>query len=253
LPNKYGICRGHIVTIDDLSAGDDIIIFDQVKYPTLRLLNDNSFQKKQYVPIEAVYAYVEAKHTIILEGSGPNSLEKAWKQSIAPKNLKRQEVKLGFSNKLEFNEKASTIKFNFQRLVGWPQFYNPMYTAIISQGLRIKQNQEIKKISNNNDLLEIFEKVKEYTTIYGNSPDLLIIDNDCGFTPTISLPNQKLPVYESPFHINGMSMLAPYRKEGIGFGIGIANLLFALENITLGSIEWKDVICKELGIKRLPK
>ena len=38
LPAKFGICRGFAVTLDGDIAGDDIIIFDNERFPTLRLL-----------------------------------------------------------------------------------------------------------------------------------------------------------------------------------------------------------------------
>jgi hypothetical protein len=250
LPNKYGICRGHIITFDDKHVGDDIIIYDQDKFPTLRLIDHNSFHQKQYVPVEAVYAYIEAKHTLVLEGgeSISNSLAKAWKQSIAPKNLRRNEVRFGFGDNIEINEKGSSVNFQFQRAIGWPQYYNPMYTAIISCGLSLKQNQKTIRINSNKDLLMIFDKIEEYTLSHENSPDLLIVDNDCGFLPAISIPNEKLPVLESPYYIKGKSLLVPYKQEGLGFGIGMASMLYALENIKLGSIAWKSIIGQELKL-----
>src|SRR6266496_3746 len=63
LPLKYGVCRGYATSFDGKVAGDDIIIFDQERFPTLRLLEDNTFAQKQHIPIEAIYVYIEAKHT----------------------------------------------------------------------------------------------------------------------------------------------------------------------------------------------
>ena len=33
LPSRYGVCRGSVFTIDNRSTGDDIIIFDQWRFP----------------------------------------------------------------------------------------------------------------------------------------------------------------------------------------------------------------------------
>lgn len=81
LPLKYGICRGHVVSFDGNKTGDDIIIYDQERFPTLRLNRRDNFSRKENIPIEAVYAYFEAKHTITeetleksLEGSSKNSV-----------------------------------------------------------------------------------------------------------------------------------------------------------------------------------
>jgi hypothetical protein len=47
LPSKFGICRGFAVTLDGTLAGDDIIIFDHERFPTLRLLESNDFAQKR--------------------------------------------------------------------------------------------------------------------------------------------------------------------------------------------------------------
>ena len=73
LPNKYGICRGSVFTLDNKTIGDDIIIFDQWAYPVLRLLEDNDYAQKQHIPIEAVITYIEAKNTVVLEDGHGNS------------------------------------------------------------------------------------------------------------------------------------------------------------------------------------
>ncbi|WP_049018411.1 DUF6602 domain-containing protein, partial [Burkholderia multivorans] len=51
LPEKYGICRGFVVTRDDKSAGDDIIIFDSQRIPTLRFLTRNRWDRKEEIPV----------------------------------------------------------------------------------------------------------------------------------------------------------------------------------------------------------
>ena len=44
------------------TAGDDIITYDQELYPTLRFLDsDNQYAQKEQIPVEVVYAYIEAK------------------------------------------------------------------------------------------------------------------------------------------------------------------------------------------------
>src|SRR5690348_3133356 len=67
LPWQYGVCRGHLITQSGKQAGDDIIIFDRLRFPTLQLRGSGSY-RKEHVPIEAAYAYIEAKHTLVLEG-----------------------------------------------------------------------------------------------------------------------------------------------------------------------------------------
>ena len=51
LPSKYGVCRGFVVNRHGDKAGDDIIIYDQEKFPTLRLLPKDDFSLKEEIPI----------------------------------------------------------------------------------------------------------------------------------------------------------------------------------------------------------
>jgi hypothetical protein len=64
LPEKFGICRGYAVSKDGEKAGDDIIIYDAINFPTLKFKKRNDFSSKEEIPIEAIYAYIEAKHTV---------------------------------------------------------------------------------------------------------------------------------------------------------------------------------------------
>ena len=64
LPIKYGICRGFVVDKSKNIAGDDIIIYDRMNFPNLRFLGqEDDYARKNQIPVEAVYAYIEAKHT----------------------------------------------------------------------------------------------------------------------------------------------------------------------------------------------
>src|SRR5262249_28491504 len=94
LPSKFGVCRGFVVTADGKQAGDDIIIFDHERFPTLRLLANQDFAQKQKIPFEAVYCYIEAKHSIQLDAAGSVVLEKALLQVSAVKLLERERVSL---------------------------------------------------------------------------------------------------------------------------------------------------------------
>src|SRR5581483_5839792 len=57
LPHRYGVCRGFVVNAEGDAAGDDIIIYDRARFPTLRALGDEDFSRLENIPIEAVYAY----------------------------------------------------------------------------------------------------------------------------------------------------------------------------------------------------
>src|SRR5262249_12604964 len=55
---KYGICRVFVVPADANSAGDDIIIYDRYRFPKLRIFPQKSYELRQNIPVEAVYAYI---------------------------------------------------------------------------------------------------------------------------------------------------------------------------------------------------
>jgi hypothetical protein len=86
LPSRFGICRGYIVDINSNIAGDDIIIFDRSRFPTFTIRSPDEILRKEYVPIEAVYAYIEAKHTLQLTGDD-SSLQKGLSQINAVRRL----------------------------------------------------------------------------------------------------------------------------------------------------------------------
>ncbi|UCS95037.1 hypothetical protein KZP23_08515 [Echinicola marina] len=88
LPQKFGICRGFVVDSKGNTAGDDIIIYDQERFPTLKLVHRNDYSRKEKIPIEAVYAYIEAKHNILINDD-PNKcvLRKAIAQCTSVKEL----------------------------------------------------------------------------------------------------------------------------------------------------------------------
>jgi hypothetical protein len=64
LPEKFGVCRGFVVDEDGRLAGDDLIIYDKLACPTLRAANGLQFAIKEQIPVDAVYAYIECKHSI---------------------------------------------------------------------------------------------------------------------------------------------------------------------------------------------
>ncbi|MDO4807007.1 MAG: hypothetical protein Q4A07_07155, partial [Coriobacteriales bacterium] len=78
LPRKYGVCRGFVVDKRGNVAGDDIIVYDADSFPNLRFEgNREDLARKARIPVDAVYAYIEAKHSLTSE-----TLAKAIKQVI---------------------------------------------------------------------------------------------------------------------------------------------------------------------------
>jgi len=231
LPQQYGICRGSIFTIDGDFVGDDIIIFDQYHFPTLRLLEDNTFAQKQQIPYEAVFAYIEAKNTIILEGEGGNTLHKAWSQCKAVKDLKRKEVKY---SKYSIND----IPF-LTPLPHWPTIGNPIYTAIFSRGIRKKANSPIMTLDEL-PYIQLISKIQELEQ--NKQPDLIIADYNTLLIPAI---NQQI---ESPFFIDGKSQLCASISEELAYGIGLSYMFYAFDNIRLGKIYWPKIISDGMNV-----
>lgn len=242
LPSKYGICRGFVVTLDGNRAGDDIIIFDCENFPTLRLLEDNAYAQKQQIPIEAVYAYIEAKHCLNLDGDDGQSLSKALKQVSDIKALKREKVALC---KIDNMLTLHGYKANCQEY--WPNYRNPMYTAIIAR--EVRQKKTSKKLM---DSAELFSNLNVGLNILSASylfnPDIIIPDLIIAGEDIVCLPAVNTQI-ESPFFIPKTSRLAPLNTNKLSFGIGISSMLYAFDYIKLGEIHWPTVIADGLGLE----
>src|SRR5688500_1096501 len=58
LPDRIGIARGYVVSHDGATAGDDIVLFERSRFPTLVLRDQDDFARKECVPVEATYCYI---------------------------------------------------------------------------------------------------------------------------------------------------------------------------------------------------
>ncbi len=230
LPSYYGICRGSIFSLDGNSVGDDIIIYDQFHFPTLRLLEDNTFAQKQQIPFEAVFAYIEAKNTIIVDGSGGNTIEKAWTQCQNVKKLNRTDVKFS-------KYSVNNIPF-LKPLPHWPIIGNPIYTAIFARGIRKKSNDPIMDSkSGSKELLDKINKLEQT-----KQPDLIIADYNSLFIPFVGTQ------MESPFFMENKSNFEYEIHENSSYGLGLSLLFYAFDNIKLGKIYWPQIISDGLNL-----
>src|SRR5436190_1172515 len=138
LPSKYGVCRGFAVAKDNTFAGDDIIIYDRERFPILRLHDAGKFDRKQEIPIEAVYAYIEAKHSLIVDEKETN-LTKALEQVCSIKNLKRERRSfLTIDHNVSLGNNVT-----FDQQPHWPDYANPYYTAIVSRSVKNKKGDVV--------------------------------------------------------------------------------------------------------------
>ena len=235
LPDKYGICRGFVVTETDNFAGDDIIIYDKDRFPTLRLLEKQKFDKKQEIPVEAVYAYIEAKHTLhLLDNESGQSLYKAFEQVNNVKKLERE--KRGLLS----IDPYSTFGGNFHTdRINWPNYLNPLYGAIISRYVRNSSNKpEILST----EMLDTLAKapLPKGTHI----PDLVVLGSNDIMFPGIK--NNTEMIYDSPFYIDGKSSLIHNTVKKSALALGMIKLLYALDTIRLDKMPYRKIINNNL-------
>lgn len=235
LPEKYGVCRGFIVTENDNFAGDDIIIYDKSRFPTLRLLTKDKFDKKQEIPIEAVYAYLEAKYTLhLLDTNSGQSLYKAISQVSNVKKLPRDKRSL-----LSIDPYTSLEKEFKAERINWPNYTNPIYGGIISRFVR--DNSTSDQLSSEN-IPASLEKTK--VPLDTLSPDLIILgQNDLMFA---GISTEKEITYNSPFFIEGLSTLIHKTTNNSSLAVGIIMLLYALDTIKLNTMPYKRIIGAQL-------
>ncbi len=234
LPRQYGICRGYLTNRSGEVAGDDIIIFNQARFPTVALRQEQDFSRKEYVPIEAACCYIEAKYTINVEGDDGQSLSKAISQVSAAKKLCNQRDHVPLS---AISQHINAQGFVIATPDGWPDYKNPLFTAIITSQLRKKKgDRQLLSAENARDLIVGSFKADEYTQ------DLCVFGNNLICIPGIALQGDKREV-KSPFFVFGKTspMLMPLEEDN-AFALGLIYLLWALDWIQLGKIPWSSIV-----------
>lgn len=223
LPQKYGICRGFVVSEDSL-AGDDIVIYDRNSFPTLRFLPQDRYEQKEYIPVEAVYAYIEAKRTLHIEGDDNQSYAKAYSQVAEVKKLSREPVKL-----------------YGPRRVGWPNIANPMFGAVFATRVGRKKGESILADQDEVSRAIVHAMNEGILPETSPSPDLIVAGDSVVMIPYYR--DEENPVYRnrSPFSVKG-SFLLNLEVHGRAFAIGVLMLLYALEFIRLGRMPWHRLI-----------
>jgi hypothetical protein len=229
LPNKYGVCRGFVVGSDGTKAGDDIIIYDRDRFPTLRLLEQDSFEIKEQIPIEAVYAYIEAKHSLTSD-----SFKKSISQIIKVKELCSTRAK---QKLYQIDPYLGTDLHPKDPILHLPEFRNPIFTMVFSRfGLANNNTNSIEIDGFLNSQLEDLTKEK-----FEFFPELIIAGNQ-NFMCTAFEKNGKTK--PTLFHLSdnpncGYQII---KSENLAFGIGFAHLMAAIDWIRLGRMPWEDII-----------
>lgn len=212
LPARFGVCRGFVISENDEEAGDDVIIFDRLKYPTLRSLTPGDFSLKEKVPIEAVFAYLECKHTL-----NETNLEEAKLQIRKVKGLlvKRKDL-------LNSEYESKGPSYN-GKIRDWPRTYPPRKNQPFGVIVSRRVNCELPNIEVSDELC----------------PDLVIAGADIVMTQHAYLGSDgiKGALFADNLHY---AKLCPERIEGEAFGLGIILLLQALDWIELLPIDWTE-------------
>jgi hypothetical protein len=248
LPQQFGVCRGHVVNGAGDQAGDDIIIYDRLRCPTLRLLPQEDFSRKEWVPIHAVYAYIEAKHTLNLEKKEEEekpdekkkidgtTLLKACKQIEAVKSLcgQREPIPLHRITR-SFQLDQGTVGAP----PGWPDIRNPFFAMILSRFVRNKTDEHIT------DPNVIAQQLKDHGLSGVNAPDLIVAGPSNLVSPCPP-NNEGGPPVINFFH-RPDNPLESLVVNQIAFGIGLSILLQVLDRIQLGEVPWVAIINNALG------
>jgi hypothetical protein len=230
LPQRFGICRGFVVTADGQSAGDDIIIFQRDRFGTLRLLEQDRFEQKEKIPLETVCAYIEAKHTLTIHGEGAQSLSKALTQVAKVSALPREQVPLTqITHHVHFPTPIS-------RPPDWPQYHNPLYRVIWARQVRI--DGQSPPTDDKDSIHAAFREAS-----ISDGVDLVVAGPDFICIPVVKhVPSEAFSKVTSPFLVPGVSTLGRSYVPGLGYAVGVLELLWALDTMQMGRMPWHRLV-----------
>lgn len=240
LPERAGVCRGFVVTGDGRRAGDDIIIFDRSRFPRLTMRGEDGFARKESVPIEAVYGYIEAKHALHLEGNGKQSLAKALGQIGRVRELlvTREPVRPGQVMPL-FNLNDAGLGVAIPP--NFPQRADPPFTMLFARKVRLDERSSE---------LEDPEEIRKL--LGGRSldvhPDLIVAGENVVVVPVVKRENGIH--YQHAFFTPGISDFLVRIVDRRAFGIALVSLLAAIEWIQLGRMPLHAIIAEGLDAKK---
>ena len=228
LPIKYGVCRGFVVNRNGDKAGDDIIIYDQERFPTLRLLPKDDFSLKEEIPIEAVYAYLEVKHNLTKE-----SLNKALTQVMTVKKLVSQRTQMSI---YQTDPYVSNDLVQINPVEYLPSFRNPVFCGIIGKFSIGTEDIEIV-----NEFLESHVNVLHESEEFKFFPELIVgghnnisrtsyVKNATTFPTIFNSPNAYKRVYQI------------IKTPNLSFAICFSYLMVAIDFVRLGQMPWAEIL-----------
>lgn len=229
LPYKFGICRGYAINQEGVTAGDDIIIYERLHFPTIRRFGED-YTLKEKVPIEAVFAYIEAKNTVLLNEEGEDgSLHKAIQQTCAVKEL--------------CNQRSPVSSSTTQR--GWPTILNPVYTAIFAHQVSVKQKSKNVIIK---DFQQVYNHLENTSIESTTPPDFIVAGHSNIIFHGVDVDDPLGVGIASPFYVADETKPFHRVTENLAFGIGVTQLLWALDSIQLGPMPWSNIVVEGINL-----
>lgn len=238
LPLKYGICRGFVIDKYGNKEGDDIIIYDQENYPTLRILGQNdNYSLKEQIPVEAVYAYIEAKNSL-----DEKTMRKAISQVARVKKLCYSREPVYYKECFRGQEYFDSC---YSEKINWlPIITNPVYGMILSAKCNLgKSNEEIVE-----SISRIINSMKEDISIKGyynfdsmaaGNSNIVVSAHD--LKSNIDSDDDPLLITKFYTGIKGKALYQVNTHESRGYGLAFAHLMTALNLIKLGNMPWEMV------------
>lgn len=215
LPAKYGVCRGFVVAEDGRTAGDDVIIYDKMASPTLRSSLSRQFPVKEQIPVDAVYAYIECKHSILSD----EVLEKAISQAEAVKKLVLTRRALDNPD-----YEVDGPVYN-GRPRDWPRTFPPLKNQPFCAVFARKYSPDVVVPRTHSE----------------HTPDLLILGSNHIATQALNLGPDGIKsslFFDTKY---GAGLLAEQAPEN-AYGLGLVTLLEALSWLELLPIDWTGTL-----------
>lgn len=229
LPDKFGVCRGFIVDRNGSKVGDDIIIYDKASSPTINLYRDD-LSRKENIPVEAVYAYIEAKHTLTL-----GQFDKSLSQINAIKNMcsKRDKVSLYQNDSYigSYQDKGNVVE-------SLPKYRNPICTFVLARYAVDQDDNRTDDVSKIESMIASKMKTMSSTEL---NPEMIILGENNLMCVGYLKDNNSIPTlfYPDNGHVVGYQNLV---KPNFAYGIFLTQLMAAVDWIRLGNTPWIEIL-----------
>jgi hypothetical protein len=226
LPARYGVCRGTVVTVDGEEAGDDLIIYDRLSYPTLRSSLGQNFAIKEQVPIEAAYAYIECKHSVELA----DTLKQSQTLAVAVEQVRTVKALASKRQPNPNHHYKDQDRFKRRKSADFPAPFPELKNELF--GMVFARKFKLAKPTSSPSNIEIGKE---------HGPDLLIVGEDLLFTPSVVLGPDGIRsslFFSSSFQ----STLRLEKAPGSAIGLGLLTLLHVINWMELLPIDYATVL-----------